>query len=76
MVGSKVMALLTRYSCVADQTSSLLSSASIATAKKTASKKLCKILSGIQRANQKLWPFGAVTLVWRTKPPHHRVPIP
>jgi len=41
--GSKVMAILTRYAGLADQTSSSMSSDSIATLMKTASENSCKI---------------------------------
>jgi hypothetical protein len=46
-VGSKVMAILTRYSILTDQTSSSPSNDLIETPRKTASKNSCKNLSAI-----------------------------
>jgi len=54
MVGSKVMAILTRYSILTDQTSSSPSNDSIETPRKTASTNSCNNLSAIQRSDQKL----------------------
>jgi hypothetical protein len=56
-VGSKVMAILTRYSSLADETSSSPSCDSIATPRKTASRKLSKNSSAIQWWDKTLWPF-------------------
>jgi len=64
MVGSKVMALLSRYSSLIDLTSSSLNSNSIATPRKMTSGNYCKHLNAIQWSDQKLWPFWAVILVW------------
>jgi hypothetical protein len=57
MIGSKFMALLSRYSSLADQTSSLPSIDSIATARKQASAKSFENSRSIQRVDQKLRPF-------------------
>jgi hypothetical protein len=57
MVGSKVMAILTRYSSLTDETSSLPSSDSIVILRKSASENSCKNLSTIQRLDQRLWLF-------------------
>ena len=76
MVGWKVMAILTCYSSLDDQTSSSPSCDSIATPRKTASGNSGKTLSAIQWFDKKLWPFWPVTKVWLAKPPHHRVGIP
>jgi hypothetical protein len=54
MVGSKVMALLTRYSSLADKTSPSPSTISTATPRKMAAGNSSKNLSVIQRSNQKL----------------------
>jgi hypothetical protein len=51
--GSKVMAILTRYSNLANQTSSSSSSDYIETLRKTTSKNSCKMLNAIQRSNKK-----------------------
>jgi hypothetical protein len=65
-VGSKVMAILTCYSSLTNQTSSSSPSCdSIATPRKTASGNSCKILSAIQHADLNLWPFCAVTQFWQ-----------
>jgi len=61
---------------VADKTSSLLNSDSIAYPIKTTSGNPCKNLSVIQRSDQKLWPFSADTLVRQTRNPRQRVAIP
>jgi hypothetical protein len=51
------MAILTRYAGLADQTSSSMSSDSIATLMKTASENSCENFSPIQPYDQKLLPF-------------------
>jgi hypothetical protein len=56
-VGSKVMAILTRYSFLTDQTSLLPSNDLIETPRKTASTNSCKNLRAIQRSDQKLCPL-------------------
>jgi hypothetical protein len=76
IVGSKAMAILTRYSSLAEQTSSSPSSHSIAIPRKTSYGNSCKKLSAIQRSDKKLWPFWPVTQVWQSRPPCHRVTIP
>jgi len=76
IVGLKVMAILTCYSSLADQTSSSSSFHSIATPRKTTSRNSCNNLSAIQLSNRKLWPLGPVTQVWLTRPPRRRVAIP
>jgi hypothetical protein len=53
-VRSKVMALLTRYTSVDDQSSLSQISDFIATLRKTASENSCKNLSAIKRWDQKL----------------------
>ena len=63
MVGSKVMALVSRYSMLADKTHLSPSSHSIGTPRKTASVNYYKIFRVIQRSDQKLGPLWAVTLV-------------
>jgi hypothetical protein len=70
------MALLSRYSSSPDQTSSSLSSHSIAIPMKLASGNPFKSLSTIQRSGQKLLPFWADTQVRPTRHPRHRVAIP
>jgi len=70
------MALLRRYSSVANQTSSSPSSDSKATISKTASGNSCKNLNAIQRLDQKLWPFWPVTQGWPTRHPRHLVGNP
>jgi hypothetical protein len=57
MVGSKVKALLAVMLVWYEKTSSSLSTDSIATTRKTASRNYCKKLRSIQRSDQKLEPF-------------------
>ena len=75
-IGSKFMALLRRYTSLADHTSSSLNSDSKATIRKTASGNSWKNLNAIQRLYQKLWPFWPVTQGWPTRPARHLVGNP
>jgi hypothetical protein len=75
-VGSKFMAILKRYSSLADHTSSSPSSDSKATIRKTASGNSCKNLNAIQQLDQKLSPFWPVTQGWTTTHPRHLVGNP
>jgi len=70
------MALLRRYTSLADQTSSSPSSDSKATIRKTASGNSCKNLNEIQRLDKTLWPIWRVTQGWPTRPPRHLVGNP
>jgi hypothetical protein len=56
-VRSKVMAILTSYSSLADETSTSPRCDSKATPRKMASRNSCKNLSAIQLSGQKLWLF-------------------
>ena len=75
-VGSKFMALLRRYTSLADQTSSSPSSDSKATIRKTASGNSSKNLNAIQRWDKTLGHFWQVTQGWPTRPPRHLVGNP
>jgi len=75
-VGSKVTAILTRYADLADQTCSSMSSDSIATLRKTASKNSCQTLRVIQWSDRKVMAILTHSRVLPTRPPRHRVGIP
>jgi len=60
-VGSKVMAILTLYSSIVDQTSSSPSWDSTSTQRKTTLGNSWKNFRAIQWSNRKLWPFLTVT---------------
>jgi hypothetical protein len=63
IVWSKVTAIVTRYSSLADETSSSSSNDYIETPRKTASENSCKNLRAIQWLDRKWWPFWPVTHV-------------
>ena len=62
-VRSKVMVFLSRYSGLAPRDLLSPSSDSMDPFRKTTFKNSCKNLSAIQRSDQLLWPFWAITLV-------------
>jgi len=66
----------TRFSSLADWTSSSQSSDSSTTPVKTASTNSSNNLSAIKRSDQNLWLFWDATQVEPTRPPIHRVAIP